>query len=92
MPDTPRRPDLLLLVSLAGALFLAFLLGVGFGVFKIFPYALIKNAHTALTALMDESRHVTSQYDTNIWAELRPELREKAGVVLQKILKKVESI
>jgi len=77
---SPRKPDLLLLASLAGGLFLAFLLGVGFGVFKIFPYALIKNAYTALTALMDESRHVSSQYDTNIWAQLRPQLRGKAGV------------
>jgi hypothetical protein len=77
---SPQKPDFLLVASLVGGLFLTFLLGVGFGVFKIFPYALIEDAHTALTALMDESRHVTSRYDMNIWMELRPELQGKTGV------------
>jgi hypothetical protein len=80
MPDTPRKPDLLLLASVAGGLFLAFLVGVGFGVIKIFPYSVVHDAYTALTALMDESRHVTSRYDMNTWAELRPAFQGKTGV------------
>jgi hypothetical protein len=80
MADTTRKPDFLLLASVAGAIFLVFLLGVGFGVFKIFPYSVIDNAHKALVALQDESRHVASRYDMNVWAELRPESGGKAGV------------
>lgn len=80
-----RRIDPFLVISTAGLLFLIFLVGVCFGVLKIFPYRTVHDGFKALVALgVYYNLRTQSKYESNLWNPVRKEYLGAKGVTVHR--------
>lgn len=83
MSERRIRLDPGLMAAVAGMMLLVFIIGVAFGVLKIFPYRVVDEAHQAMVALGVAQRiEQGGRLGSNMWHPLRPEFKGRSGVTV----------